>query len=73
MPIGIAASVVAGFIVMQVAPPATVETAVVAEASPDVPVTLFTTATGGVRDGQLVESAVGTTAPEAILYQLVPQ
>ncbi|MBI2796704.1 MAG: hypothetical protein HYX65_08380 [Gemmatimonadetes bacterium] len=73
VPIGIAASFIAGVIVTRVAPAPVVETATVAEAMAETPVTLFTAATGAVRDGQLVETAVGTTAPEALLYQAVPQ
>ena len=73
VPIGIAASFIAGVLMTRAVPAATLETATVAEASPETPVTLFAAATGAVRDAQLLESAVGTTAPEALLFQVVPQ
>ena len=73
VPIGVAASFIAGLLVTRVAPTSAVETATVAETSSETPVTLFAAATGTVRDAQLVEAAVGTMAPEALLLQVVPQ
>ena len=65
VPIGIAASFAAGVMLTRMQP--------VAEVAPETPVTLFAAATGSVRGTQLMESAVETPAPEALLYQTVPQ
>ena len=71
LPIGVAASFVAGLVLMRAEPVAGVEA--VAESAAETPATLFAAATGSVRSTQLLESAVGSTSPEAVLYQVVPQ
>ena len=74
VPIGVAASFVAGLMLTRVDPSTITEPATsIAESTAETPVTLFAAATGSGRATQLLESAVGSTSPEAVLYQAVPQ
>lgn len=73
VPFGVAASLVAGILLTRAQPLPVVEAVTMADATMDTPVTLFTAATGSVRATQLLESSVGSTSPEAVLYQAVPQ
>ena len=74
LPIGVAASFVAGIVLTRVDSSAITEPAMtITEATAETPVTLFAAATGSARATQLLESAVGSTSPEAVLYQAVPQ